>query len=88
MEGSSKSRTLTDIGETAKRHADIGCQLLAAHALTGCDTVACMWGIGKARALKVFSSDCQLLKIGNPTMLYRRCCTEGNTVRGNVLWVR
>jgi len=61
MESSSKSRTLTDIGATA-------CQLLAAHALTWCDTVAFMWGIGKAKAVKVLSSGCQLLKIDNPDM--------------------
>ena len=33
-----------------------------------CDTVAFMFGIGKAKAVKVFSSGCQLLKIGNPDM--------------------
>jgi len=68
MESSSKARTLTDIGATAKQHADIACQLLAAHALTGCDTVAFMFGIGKAKAVKVLSSGCQLLKIGNSDM--------------------
>jgi len=35
MESSSKARILTDIGATAKQHADMGCQLLAAHALIG-----------------------------------------------------
>ena len=68
MESSSNARTLTDVGATAKQHADIACQLLAAHALTGCDTVAFMFGIGKAKAVKVLSSGCQLLKIGNPDM--------------------
>jgi len=53
MESNSKSRTLTDTGATAKQHADIACQLLAAHALTVCDTVAFMWGIGKTKAVKV-----------------------------------
>ena len=31
----------------------ISCQLLAAHALPGCDTIAFMWGMGKAKAVKV-----------------------------------
>ena len=45
MEGTttSRMRVVVDIGATAKQHADI-----AAHPLTGCDTVAFMWGIGKA----------------------------------------
>ena len=58
MESSSKARTLTDIGATAKQHADIACQLLAAHALTWCDTDAFMFGIGKAKAVKVLLSGC------------------------------
>ncbi|KAG0718576.1 hypothetical protein GWK47_052177 [Chionoecetes opilio] len=61
-------RTVIDIGATTKQHADIACQLLAAHALTECDTVAFMWGIGKAKAVKVLSSGCKLLKNGNPDM--------------------
>ncbi|KAG0719750.1 hypothetical protein GWK47_049874 [Chionoecetes opilio] len=68
MESTTETRTVIDIGATTKQHADIACQLLAAHALTGCDTVAFMWGIGKAKAVKVLSSGCKLLKIGNPDM--------------------
>ena len=58
-------RAEIDIGATAKQHADIAGQLLAAHALTGCDTVAFMWGIGKAKAVKVRLPGCKLLKMGN-----------------------
>ena len=48
-------RAVIDIGATAKQHADFADfagQLLAAHALTGCDTVAFMWG--KQKQLKCF----------------------------------
>jgi len=47
MKSNSKAKTLTDIVATVKQHTDIACQLLAAHAFTGCDTVASMFGIGK-----------------------------------------
>ena len=43
MEGTSRMRAVIEIGATAKQHADIAGQLLAAHALTGCDTVAFVW---------------------------------------------
>ena len=45
MEDTSRKRAVFDIGATAQQHADIAGQLLAVHALTGCDTVAFMWGI-------------------------------------------
>ena len=64
MECTSRMRAVIDIGATAKQHADIAGQLLAVHALTGCDTVAFMWGIGKAKLL----SGCKLLKVGNTEM--------------------
>ena len=53
-----------DIGATAKQHADHTTgQLLAADALTGCDTVAFMRGIGKPKAVKLLLPSCKLLKI-------------------------
>ena len=57
-------RAVIDIGATVKQHACIAGQLLATHALTGCGTVAFMWGIGKAKAVKC----CKLLKMGNTEM--------------------
>ena len=69
MEGTSRMRAVIDIGATAKQHADIAGQLLAAPALTGCDTVAFMWGIGKTKAaVKVLLSGCKRLKMGNTDM--------------------
>ena len=47
-------RAVIDIGATAKHHADAAGQLLAAHALTGCDTVTFMWGMGKQKQLNRF----------------------------------
>ena len=67
-ESTSRMRAVIDIGATVKQHADITGQLLAAHALTGCDTVAFMWGIGKAKAVKVLLPGCKLLQMGNTEM--------------------
>jgi len=53
MESPIKERTAIDIGKTVEKHACIVSEILPAHALTGCDTVACYYGIGKGTALKV-----------------------------------
>lgn len=47
------SRNAIDIGATANQHAEIAKYLLPLHALTGCDTVSTLYGIGKVKALKV-----------------------------------
>lgn len=47
METTSPQRSSVDVGATAKKHANIVPHLLAANALSGCDTVAYMFGIGK-----------------------------------------
>ena len=51
-ESSVHGRQTTDIRATAKEHANILPNLLAAHELTGCDTVAPCYGIGKMKILK------------------------------------
>ncbi len=68
MEGTSRMRAVIDIGATAKQHADIAGRLLAAHSLTGCYTVAFMWGIWKAKAVKVRLPGCKILKMGKTEM--------------------
>ena len=46
MEGTSSKRNVINIGASANKL--IFHQLLAAHTLTGCDTVAYIFGVGKA----------------------------------------
>ena len=46
-------REVIDINATVNQHRKIIPNLLAAHGLTGCDTVATYFGIGKTVALKV-----------------------------------
>ena len=50
MESPIKGRAVTDIRETVQ--SDIVPDLIAAHALSRCDTVACYHGIGKGTALE------------------------------------
>ena len=65
MEASSGERALVDIGKTVAENQDIAPYLLAAHALSGCDTVAKPYGIGKKTAIKVLQKGYRLDKIGD-----------------------
>ena len=53
MESSVHGRQTIDIWPTAKEHANILPKLLAPHGLSGCDTVAPCYGIGKMKILKI-----------------------------------
>ena len=46
------SRSLIDINETAKKHAEILPSLIDAHALSGCDSVPELYGTGKKTVIK------------------------------------
>ena len=61
MESSVHGRQTIDNRATAKEHANILPNLLAAHGLSGCDTVAPCYGIGKMKILKT-------LKQGNHSL--------------------
>ena len=52
MESSVHGRQTTDIRATAKEHANILPNVLAAHGLSGCDPVASCYNIGKIKILK------------------------------------
>ena len=49
----SERRTITSIRDTAKNHMQLIPGLLSAHALTGCDTLPMMHGIGKKKAINI-----------------------------------
>ena len=61
MESPSKERAILDIKLTQA----IVTYLLPAHAISGCDTVACYLGIGKGRVIKHLKEGCDLSAIGN-----------------------
>ena len=53
MESPVQDRASVDIKTTALEHASIITDILAVHALSGCDTTACYFGIGKGTVIKV-----------------------------------
>ena len=62
-----RGRTCIDINATVEKHRSLMHDLLlAAHGLTGCDTVATYHGIGKGVALKTLKTNkCPLSKLGD-----------------------
>ena len=62
-----KDRASFDIAATAAENHDIAPDVLAIHGLTGCDTVASTYGIGKATAVKVAKDGALLHSIGEQT---------------------
>ena len=52
MEAFDTTRSVIDINETAKKHAKIVSSLIGAHALSGCDSVLKLYGIGKKTVIK------------------------------------
>ena len=54
-----------DVRETAHEHAATAPELLAIHALAGCDSVAPTYGVGKATAIAVTKKG---FKLGNTTV--------------------
>ena len=51
----SRPRLSIDIGATVAKHSGIGPQLIAAHAVSGCDTVGCYHNIWKTKVVKALS---------------------------------
>ena len=62
----SRSRSSIDIGATVAKHSGIVPQLIAAHALSRCDTVGCYHGIGKTKVVKALSAGIELNHSGDP----------------------
>jgi len=66
MESPIKGRKVVDIGKTVQKHSEIVEGILPAHALSGCDTVASYFGIGKVTVLKILRSGHSLNLLGAP----------------------
>lgn len=79
MEGTSSQRTIIDIKATCNTHANIIPQLLPAHALSGCDTVAQVNGIGKATVVKQLKRGYKLDSIGNLEVDMKTVNTEATS---------
>ena len=67
MEPTRQGRSSANIGSTVAKHWSIVPQLLSAQALSGCDTVASYFGIGKTKVVKVLEAGNRLNHLGNPS---------------------
>ena len=56
MEPTIQGRSSANIGYTVAKHRSLAPQLHSAHALSGCDTVASYFGIGKTKVVKVLGA--------------------------------
>ena len=56
MIGTSSLKVVIDIKQCYVKHKDIAEDLLGIHAISGCDTTACLFGIGKLTALIILKS--------------------------------
>ena len=64
MESPCAGRMIVDIRQTFLKHKNIAKYLPAVHALTGCDTVSYLFGIGKTTALKALMGGHHLSLLG------------------------
>ena len=62
MAGTSKYRALIDIGQAVNDHSTICDTVLAAYALSGCDTTARINGIGKGKVMHALLKRVKLIK--------------------------
>ena len=82
-----RGHVVIDINATVVLHRDIIQYLLAEHGLTGCDTVAAYFGIGKAAALRVLTSGVHALTyVGDTSPIPVRGHCPGHTIHSGMLW--
>ena len=59
-----QGRSTVDIKATTEKNRELFNDLAAAHILSGCDTVAFLWGIGKVTVVKAIRAGHKLRKFG------------------------
>lgn len=79
MESPVSGRTVIDIRGSVQQHQHILPDILAMHAISGCDTVACCFGIGKAKALKVLKTGYSLPWLGDENAQLADTSTHAST---------
>lgn len=76
MQSPIHGRSCVDIPATVRKHSDIVPQILAIHALSGCDTVAATFGIGKVTAISVAKKGSKLSNVGKANADMKKVETE------------
>ena len=65
MESPIKERTVVDIGKTVLANRNIVRELLPAHAISGCDTVAAYYEVGKGKVVKALQAGYSIDMLGD-----------------------
>ena len=86
LAGTSSERAVIDIAATCRKHVVIVPHLLAAYALSCCDTVANLSGIGKATIVKKLQNGHTLDNIGAKDANIDGVIIETTTVHWGMLW--
>ena len=86
MEHISQGCLSVNIGSTVAKHRSIAPHLLSAHALTGCDTVASYFGIGKTKVVKALGEGHRLSHLGNPMASLEDVLCESDRICWSMLW--
>ena len=79
MPSFSEARSIISIRDTVKTHKQLIPNTLSAHALTGCDTVPMMYGIGKKKAISVAKKSFSVLP-GTKGCNKRTVSVSGETI--------
>ena len=66
MEGFKKGKNVISIKDSDKKYIDIIPQIMSMHAMTGCNSVPMMYGVGKKKALRIIKKS-PLLHLGDQT---------------------
>ena len=62
-----KDQAIVDIKTTSAKHSSIAQDLLAVHAISGADTLAALFYVGKNKVLKVAKKGLSLSSVGDPS---------------------
>ena len=66
MEDFKERKNVISIKDSVEKHIDIIPQIMSIHAMTGCDSVPMMYGVGKKKALSIIKKS-PLLHLGDQT---------------------
>ena len=75
MEGLSEGKSLISIKQTVQHHRDLIPSLLSTHALSSCETVPMMFGIGKKKAIGA-SVKSSFVYLGQPNATNEQILSE------------
>ena len=81
MEPTSIDKHVIDINATVKKHAEIAPHILAAHAISECDTVSALYGIGKPTVINALhKGNISLPSNGDLGVVHFLPCIPGRSI--------